>query len=73
MSTPMLLPAQLDETSLQRVRVMEQELGSVIIAYQSETPFLHLSEEQLRSLRELELELNVVLLAYKPKVATVGE
>lgn len=73
MSTPTLVPAKLDAQSLERVRAMEQELGSLIIAYQAETPFSHLSEEQLRTLRELEQELGVVLLAYKPSVAAVGE
>ena len=73
MSSPTLVPAELDTRSLDRVRAMEQELGSVIIAYKAETPFSHLSEEQLRALRKLEEELGVVLLAYKPSVAAVGE
>lgn len=73
MPSPNLRPAQLDERSLQRVRQMENELGSVIIAYQAESPFSHLSEEQLRRLNQLEQELGVVLLAYKPRVAAVGE
>lgn len=72
MPSPNLRPAQLDEQTLTRVHQMEQELGSVIIAYQAETPFSHLSDEQLRRLKELEQELGVVLLAYKPQVATVG-
>lgn len=72
MSSPILQPAQLDEQSLARVRTLESELGSIIIAYHAETPFSHLSEDQLRRLAELEQELGVVLLAYKPRVATVG-
>lgn len=72
MSSPMLQAAQLDERSLARVRTMESELGSVIVAYHVETPFSHLSEEQLRRLEELEQALGVVLLAYKPQVAVVG-
>jgi hypothetical protein len=73
MPSPNLRPAHLDDRSLARVRTMEDDLGSVIIAYQAENPYSHLSDEQLRRLKELEQELGVVLLAYKPRVATVGE
>lgn len=73
MPSPNLRPASLDQQSLQRVTQMEQDLGSVIIAYQAEQPFSHLSEEQLARLKTLEQELGVVLLAYKPQVAAVGE
>lgn len=72
MATPELRPAQLDDQSLARVREMERELGSVIIAYQAEPPFMSLSADQLRRLQELERELGVVLLAYKPAVAAGG-
>ncbi len=72
MTSPILQPAPLDEQGLTRVRTMEAELGSVIVAYHAETPFSHLSEEQLRRLETLEQELGVVLLAYKPQVASAG-
>lgn len=68
MPSPNLRPAQLDDQSLDRVRSMEQELGSLIIAYQADSPFMHLSDDQLRRLNALEQELGVVLLAYKPRV-----
>jgi hypothetical protein len=73
MPSPNLRPADLDNQSLARVREMENELGSVLIAYEAESPFSHLSDDQLRRLNQLEQELGVVLLAYKPKVAAVGE
>ncbi len=69
MPTPILRPASLDEQSVARLRAMEEELGSVLIAYRAESPFTPLDDEQLRRLRALEQELGVVLLAYKPSVA----
>jgi hypothetical protein len=67
-----LRPAPLDENHLAPLRQLEQETGSVIIAYQPESPFAVLSEEQQRRLKELEEQLGVVLLAYHPKQAEVG-
>lgn len=58
-------PATLDENSLERLRNLEQELGSVIVAYKADNPFAHLSEDQLQRLKTLEQELGVVLLAFK--------
>ncbi len=62
-------PATLDETSLARIRSLEQEFGSVIVAYQPESPFAPLNEEQLQKLKALEQELGVVLVAFTPRVA----
>ncbi|MFQ3661860.1 MAG: hypothetical protein SNJ69_05625 [Chloroflexaceae bacterium] len=62
-------PATLDETSLARIRSLEQEFGSVIVAYRSESPFAPLTEEQLQKLKALEDELGVVLLAFAPRAA----
>jgi hypothetical protein len=67
-----LRPAPLDEDRLAPLRQLEQETGSVIIAYQPESPFASLSDEQQRRLKELEEQLGVVLLAYNPKQAEVG-
>ncbi|HMQ35494.1 MAG TPA: hypothetical protein PKD53_32590 [Chloroflexaceae bacterium] len=72
MNETRLRPANLDQGSLERLRQLEQEFGSVIIAYQPESPFAGLSDEQVRRLKELERELGVVLLAYDEQQAQVG-
>ncbi len=65
MPTPRLKIATLDETTLDKVRLMEEELGSCIVALEPYLPAANLTEEQLQRLRALEKELGVVLLAYK--------
>jgi hypothetical protein len=65
MLPPTVRPATLDEDGLERLRKLEQELGSVIVAYQADSPFAPLSEDQLQRLKALEQELGVVLLAFK--------
>lgn len=64
-----LRPALLDDAHLAPLRQLEQETGSVIVAYQPESPFAALSEEQQLRLKELEDQLGVVLLAYNPDQA----
>ncbi|NTU78979.1 MAG: hypothetical protein HGA45_06185 [Chloroflexales bacterium] len=66
MNQTRLRPAHLDEGSLGRLRQLEQEIGSVVIAYQPESPYAGLSAEQVQRLKELERELGLVLLAYNP-------
>lgn len=68
MLPPTVRPATLDEGSLERLRKLEQELGSVIVAYKADSPFANLSEDQLQRLKALEQELGVVLLAFKTPV-----
>jgi len=53
------------QTASERLQKLEQELGSVIVAYQADSPFAPLSEDQLQRLKALEQELGVVLLAFK--------
>lgn len=69
MLPPTVRPATLDENSLERLRNLERELGSVIVAYQTASPFAALSEDQLQRLKALEQELGVVLVAFDPHVA----
>ncbi len=69
MNQTRLRPAHLDQDSLGRLRQLEQEIGSVIIAYQPESPYAALSVEQVARLKELEQELGLVLLAYNPSQA----
>ncbi len=56
--------AQLDETNLNRLRTLENELGARIVAFEKQYPLANLSEEQLKQLQTAEKELDVVLVAY---------
>jgi sugar phosphate isomerase/epimerase len=64
MNQTRLNPAPLDEESLAQLRQLEQETGTVIVAYQPESPFAPLDAGQVARLKDLERELGVVLLAY---------
>lgn len=59
--------AQLDDGSLAKLRVLEEEMGTLILALEPHHPLAKLDEEQVKRLQELEQELGVVLLAYKPQ------
>ena len=59
--------ANLDETSLARIKVMEEQLGTLILALEPHHPLAKLEETQVKRLQELEQELGVVLLAYQPQ------
>lgn len=72
MTNSSLQIAELDANGLERLRALENELGSTIIAYRPESPFTPLDGEQLRRLQELERELGVVLLAYRQQSRSLG-
>ena len=57
--------ADLDETSIERIRQMEESMGTLIVALEPHVPLAELTEEQVRKLQDLEKELEVVLIAYQ--------
>ena len=57
--------ANLEEADVERIRQMEEQLGTLILALEPHYPVAELSEEQLAKLHALERELGVVLIAYK--------
>lgn len=57
--------ANLEEAEVERIRQMEEQLGTLILALEPHYPVAELSEEQLAKLHALERELGVVLIAYK--------
>ncbi len=65
MPTPRLRMAKLDEPTLEKLKAMEQEFGSCIVALEPYYPPAALSGEQIQRLKTLEQELGVVLLAYR--------
>jgi len=58
--------AHLDEAGMDKLRVLEEEFGTCILALEPQHPLAALPPEQVRRLQALEKELGVVLLAYQP-------
>ena len=57
--------ADLDETGIERIRQMEESMGTLIVALEPHVPLAELSEEQVQKLQTLEQDLGVVLIAYQ--------
>jgi hypothetical protein len=57
--------AQLTEAQLEKVRELETELGTWVVAVEPEVKFAKLTKAQLEKLQAMESELGVILLAYK--------
>ena len=57
--------AELDQVRLDKVRALEQELGTYVVALEPAVPLAKLTDEQLKRLQAVEAELGVVLLAYQ--------
>ena len=64
---PTIRIANLDPVTLEKIKLMEEELGSCIVALEPYHPPAPLTVPQLQKLRTLEQELGVVLLAYTPE------
>ncbi len=65
MTQPRLKLAQLDEASLEKLRLMEEEFGTLILALEPKYPVAQLPPAQLARLQQLERDLGVVLIAYQ--------
>lgn len=63
--------AKLDESKMRKVRELENELGTPILAVQQICHWTELDEQRLHRLREAENELGLVLLAYEPEQASI--
>jgi hypothetical protein len=57
--------ADLDEASIERIRQMEEAMGTLIVALEPHFPLAELTEEQVRKLQSIEKEMGVVLIAYQ--------
>jgi len=60
--------ADLDEKNVARIKSLEEDTGTIILALQAIYPFADLSDEAVKKIQELEQELGVVVLAYQPSV-----
>lgn len=65
MPTPQIRIAKLDDATLDKIKVMEEEFGHSIVALEPYYPAAQLTEDQIKKLKALEKELGVVLLAYQ--------
>ena len=65
MPEPRIRIAKLNEPTLEKIRVMEEELGTTIVALEPYLPAAPLTADQVQRLEALEQELGVILLAYR--------
>ena len=64
MDTTGMKIAKLDEQKVAKLRELESELGTCLVALEEEFSLARLSPEQVARLQDAERELGVVLLAY---------
>ncbi len=62
---PRMRIADLDHTSLARVRALEDEIGACVLALEPKVKLRDLSKQELERLRAAEEELGLVLMAYE--------
>ena len=65
MPEPRIRIAKLNEPTLEKIRVMEEELRTTIVALEPYLPAAPLTADQVQRLEALEQELGVILLAYR--------
>ncbi len=58
--------AKLNKDDLSKIQTLEKETGTILLAYEKDTPYANLTDEQVKRIQQLEKEMGVVLLAYKP-------
>jgi len=57
--------ASLTKAQLEKVRALEEDMGTWVVALEPEFRLVELSEEQVKRLQSVEKELGLVLLAYE--------
>ena len=65
MASPRMKIAKLDDASLEKLRALEEEFGTCILALEPQYPLAELGPKQLERLQALEKDLGIVLLAYQ--------
>ena len=66
MKSPRMKYANLDERGLEKVRTLEEQMGSLVLVMEQQYPIAKLSDRQLERIQELEKDLGVILIAYQP-------
>lgn len=64
----MLKFADLDDKNISRIKRLEEDMDTIILALQAVHPFADLGDEDVERIENLERELGVVLLAYPTDV-----
>ncbi|QSZ66971.1 hypothetical protein RJ40_05420 [Methanofollis aquaemaris] len=57
--------AHLSEEKLKQLRKIEEEFGTVLVAYEKVPAFAALSDDEVREVREKEKKLGKILIAYE--------
>ncbi len=57
--------AKLNKDDLSKIQTLEKETGTILVAFEKDSPYAELTDEQVKKLQQLEKELGVILLAYK--------
>lgn len=57
--------ANLTKAQLEKVRALEEDMGTWVVALEPKFRLVELSEEQMEKLQSAEKELDLVLLAYE--------
>ena len=69
MSTGYVKYPQLDGEKMQKLKSLEQELGTVVVAVEPQATVAELPPDKLRRLQQAEREMGFILLAYNPNGA----
>ncbi len=57
--------AKLNKDDLNKIQSLDKETGTILVAFEKDSPYADLTDEQVKKLQQLEKELGVILLAYK--------
>jgi hypothetical protein len=62
--SPQMKIAQLDQAAVEKIKLLEKEMGVQIMAFEPGSDLAELTDEQLARIKSLEDALGVVLLVY---------
>ncbi len=57
--------AKLNKDDLSKIQSLEKETGTILVAFEKDSPYAELNDAQVKKIQQLEKELGVILLAYK--------
>jgi hypothetical protein len=57
--------ANLDQQKIEQIRLLEQKIGTCLVAYERKGHLANLSPAQVQELKSAEQNLGVILLAYE--------
>ncbi len=57
--------AKLNKDDLSKIQSLEKETGTILVAFEKDSPYADLTDEQVKKIQQLEKEMGVILLAYK--------